>query len=576
MTNEPIQLLRQAFGDVRRLSRTSRGWLMSAPHREDKKPSFTVFQGSDGNWVTHDFATGETMSLQRYLKEYGGISVAAYTPKGTSSSEVKPKAVSPSPELVSWIEETGADYEGHGFKNETDSRALGVFKLTVSHPTNKKLAAGNVAIIVRDETGKVTGIKVRNKFNVAKGKYVWAESGYENPLWYSPNFISRADEIKSVIVVEGELKAAMVYHAVKAMFIEHPDLKGWDNVGVIGVPGISSYDKVIEPLMRYDRVLFITDMGVLNELANQQTWKLQHAWQVLTLAGKTVKVVGWETFANEYKAKGRDINDFVGDGFSPTDIIQVLVSHARRPQMAEKYLLENMPVLTLKNPLASVLMAHYVAAMTGGKWINGSGVEHSLTQGKAMYMTKLTPRVLRKARKELKELGVLSKRTSDPVPDGFVLNMKRFRELMLTNHPGGTANETSVPNTNTSTSLPTKKSLSTTERYFRLFNVYFVPSIAYFSPYEEAKYERYLSRILARLGYTKRDIAKLLDVTEQTVHNWFKFVVYKTWIDMKPAFKVLRKELNALIEHVMKVYGHFVTYKPDKPKHTTPFLEVVT
>lgn len=563
---EPIELLREAFGDVRRLSRTSNGWLMSAPHRDDKHPSFTVFRGADGNWIVHDFSENLTMSLSRYLKEYGGMNIYTSTPNGTGKSESNPKKkTEPDPKLVTWIEDTGTHYPGHGFAEAGigDSRVYGVFKLTQDHPSNKRLLAGSVAIIIRNEAGKITGIKVRSRFST-KGKYTWAESGYGNPEWFSPN----AREADTVIVVEGELKAIMTWYAVQQIASEVP---AWQNVAVIGVPGLSSYADAMPAFSRYKRLLFVVDPDVMNSLNNKRTWKLQHVWQTLLLNGKTVKVSGWHLFGYKHKVDGKDINDFVAKGYDPADIMKFISEESSRPKLSRDYLMQNLPMVALTDPAAGVLLAHYVAAMSTGQWINGSAILHSLSTGSVMSLVKVQPRVIRNARQQLRELGVLTKQTKAPVPDGFVLNLTRFRQLLVNPPEPGAINKPQPPTSISPKPHPTKYSLYPAEDFFRL---YFVPSLAYFSPYRGARYETVLARALKRLGWTQEAIATMMRVDPRTIRNWLRRVEYAVKIDMNKLWVTLRRELARLRHYVVNKLGTWFKHRPIHRPFTSPFLEV--
>jgi 5S rRNA maturation endonuclease (ribonuclease M5) len=247
MLKEYIDLLSEIGG---RFKRSGRGYLGQALHRPDKNPSLSVFAASDGGVIVKDFATGESWSGYRYLKDALGREDLAqrwlemtrpWDPTKVKTEDRRPKPKLPLPKAeVGYMEVTPATDEWEATARAKMEEALmaiedGEHPETLRYMKKRGLkpeyayAAGlgavemGIAIPVYDDNIRLKGVKVR-KWDESKGRFVSIFPGRGNGYYFSPDFAWKP--MRRVVIVEGELNAAAVYLAL--------------GVPTIGVPGAST------------------------------------------------------------------------------------------------------------------------------------------------------------------------------------------------------------------------------------------------------------------------------------------------------------------------------------------------
>ena len=550
-TPDPLQILRAAFGDVKRVSRTANGYKMSAPHREDKNPSFSVFVGRDGTWMVTDFAEGWTMPLGKYVKEYAGYTIeresAEWAPRKRDEVPKEAERKRPDPELVRLIQEHGDRYIGHGFA-KYDSRELGIFRIAEEFEyQGKRFKVGTVAILVKGPDGRVEAIKLRHAFGTPK--YTYAESGYGTPLAFYGNH-----EAPSVIIVEGELKAAMTWLGVLE--------KGWqDKVFVIGVPGSSNFHKAW-PYAVKKRTLVILDPDIYwswRKPDDKRSWPAQLLIQELIhRSGATVLVSSWhfvgQNTEDSFGSTKKDINDYVAAGMEPGRAVHLAIKSARRPHLSRPFLYEHMPVFkNLASGEQMVVAAHYLIAISGGRWVNGNSIEHTATNIDVMSIAKMPLGTITKSRKSLKQKGILSKDVS--VSPVFRLNMGALRRHIVTDVPPPRPISTSSTSSGTKTKSGTIGESDGSPR---------LKGSAYFNDKKESVPGRAAVRMFKReysLSYNA--IARLLGISTSTVYEYLHFVPYVTVFNVTEAiYRYIRNNLRKLRAMIMALYGTWVGPKP--------------
>jgi hypothetical protein len=249
-----------------------KGFLTNALHRPDKNPSLSVFQGKGGGWIAHDFSTGESWPLWKYLEEYAGygryelvrLGLFEERPKkddwrlesktsrvlnslrAAAQKILEPIAFAPTPnakppaeaentlmDALSRLADTKATgyLRQRGFTRD-DAADLGI----------GVLEDGSLVFPEYDLPGSpIRNLKVRNAQERA-GRFRYLFKGVGNGFamfgdWQSAN---------AVAIVEGEVNAASFYLATSGKF-------------VIAIPGASK--GLTEPL-----AMKVMDSGKLVEL----------------------------------------------------------------------------------------------------------------------------------------------------------------------------------------------------------------------------------------------------------------------------------------------------------------------
>jgi 5S rRNA maturation endonuclease (ribonuclease M5) len=247
MLKEYIDLLSEIGG---RFKRSGRGYLGQALHRPDKNPSLSVFAASDGGVIVKDFATGESWSGYRYLKDALGREDLAqrwlemtrpWDPTKLKTEDRRPRPKLPLPKAeVGYMEVTPATDEWEATARAKMEEALmaledGEHPKTLRYMEKRGLkpeyayAAGlgavemGIAIPVYDDNIRLKGVKVR-KWDESRGRFVSLLPHRGNGYYFSPDFAWKP--IRRVVIVEGELNAAAVYLAL--------------DIPTIGIPGAST------------------------------------------------------------------------------------------------------------------------------------------------------------------------------------------------------------------------------------------------------------------------------------------------------------------------------------------------
>ncbi len=269
MLTEYIDLLREIGG---KFKRSGRGYLGQALHRPDKNPSLSVFAASDGGIIVKDFATGESWSGYRYLKEALGREDLAQRwlemTRPWDPTQVKAERPRPRPKLLLPKAEVGY-MEVQPATDEWEAKARAKMEeareaiLNGEHPETLRYmesrglkpeyayAAGlgaveaGIAIPVYDEDLRLKGVKVR-KWDESRGRFVSLFPGRGNGYYFSPDFAWKP--MRRVVIVEGELNAGAVYIAL--------------GLPTIGIPGASTglSRKLVERLKEFAaEVVLMTD-----------------------------------------------------------------------------------------------------------------------------------------------------------------------------------------------------------------------------------------------------------------------------------------------------------------------------
>lgn len=389
----PLDMIRLAGGHIRNVSKTTNGWKLSAPHREDKNPSCSVFRLSNDfpdndprAWGVTDFALGWTKRLDKYLKEHFGYE--ATDDKRESGRRTKPVKQPTLGEKIAArlagikddgqpidVEPHGEAYKGHGFAElGLDSRKYGVY-----------LIDGKPHIFYRNREGRVFAVKKRT--GDPKIKYVWLQGS-------SQMFWARREGHKSLIVVEGEFKAI----ALAELF---------PNADVVGVTSKTLLHKA--PIIGYQNVLFVFDPDILANLTSGRLDSLYELMLFGIMNGISIKAFH-QSVLNQYveDASVKDVNDALMAGMEPSEIVQAIRKHARRIRIPERVSTKYMPVFKgLKPSQAHVLGALWPKALSSGRWINQHIVELEASPVELMRWTKLSVPSVYRVLGELIEQGLL-------------------------------------------------------------------------------------------------------------------------------------------------------------------------
>lgn len=230
---------------ARKIRPHARGFLCSALHRHDDKPSLSVFRAADGGIVVKDHATGEAWSLWSYLTEALGMTkeeAAALLgierrweerPRERKMEPVVPVIEFPrpaaNPEPLSeeqyraveeaWMEALSALGEGdvsylreRGFESE-DAADLG---LGITED-------GSIVIPIFDQTGKVRNLQIRHRTGETR---------------YSYRFVGHG----AGVYLAGEVRAPSILHIVEGPLNAASLAKlraGGVAEGFVGMPGAS-------------------------------------------------------------------------------------------------------------------------------------------------------------------------------------------------------------------------------------------------------------------------------------------------------------------------------------------------
>ena len=416
----PIDMLANAGAPVKSVVRTGKGWKLSAPHREDKHPSFSIFRLSNDYpeddpraWGVRDWAEDWSMSLARYLREYWGAKVkvdrreSKQMRKPTLAEQVldRLKALKEGQPIDFAGPPTDRPYEGHGFRElQIDSRKYGVYLDTDGKPV----------IIYRNAEGQVVGVKKRK--GDPKAKYLWLK-GSSEVFW------ARRGTSKKLIVAEGEFKAI----ALAELF---PDYDA------VGMPSRVALPKA--PVLGYEEVIFFLDPDVAVDLSIGKFESLEELMYLLTLNGIRVKVV------NQRAALGyKDVNDALEAGWSPNLIRKAFRRHMRRARFREEFLLKHM--VTPKGLTASELQLFlplFVMALSRGKFVNKDTIAFEVDNAELMMRTKMSLAAIYRAFSSLKEKGLIDYK------NGYLGNDKGKRRVVALSLPRLLPQLLLVPTTN--------------------------------------------------------------------------------------------------------------------------------
>ncbi len=390
---------------VNNLTKVSKGYKLSAPHRPDKNPSFSIFKidpsapdDEINSWWVKDFAQGLSMSLGKYLEQYFNANIPRKKAgKRNDNVQFKPPDLlkrvkhsydfhSKPLESVDLPNISQVPYTGHGLSRAgIDSRDYNVY-MNNGKPT-----------IVYKDAQRVTGVKVRNggkaKYSwlVGNGKYFWA----------------RKNGGKALIVVEGELKSIMFAH----LFPEYD---------VVGIPSRSLLH--VAPIWEYNRILWVFDYDVGMDYRSNASGvqKLIDTILLAFLVGKTIKLLDWGQLSlalamdhgiNQTTAWKWDINDWVENtDITLEDLKKFIIRHSKMVYFPRQKLLENMPTFDLPANATQLAALLYVKALSGQGvyWRNTTTVDVQVSLTEVMEFTGMGASTYYRSAAELKKLGIVN------------------------------------------------------------------------------------------------------------------------------------------------------------------------
>lgn len=260
---EGIYLLQQHFSTVKVAWQGEEQALVHAPHRQDKKPSMQVYRARNGNWRIHDYATGEDMWLDEYIKQYTGHSieaprryVASSKPVQSAAPKVDTRAAAKA--VLSAAKPFAEPYRKHGFTKVGESKdAIVLTKDVVVN--GKVLRSGTALFVYRGPDGEPWGIQARAERSDGSRMYWWA-SKPEVAVGYSEGW----RDATVLVVAEGLPKAHAMARVLEEKLRDPKLLYRYGRrrpedvkVGYIAIAGKSNFRKVVEDMLTWNRSLVI-------------------------------------------------------------------------------------------------------------------------------------------------------------------------------------------------------------------------------------------------------------------------------------------------------------------------------
>ena len=417
-----LHALKSAFpGHNFRERKTADGWLVSAPHRDDKNPSFSVFWSNRfQTWLVKDHGDGLSMSLARYLKEYAGVTQEKpYTPRFDKPKEASKPKVDPYKETERVLAEIQwRPYIGHGFDDaifeSDDYEPRDMLELTEPHTWKEKgmvFPSGTVFFVFRDRDGKPYGIQARIPGEGKKGRrFIWRVSP---PATIGYNIKDK----RALAVAEGHAKAQM------GMFMMNIYARGYGKrdpgrFGFIAVAGKSSLPKIEQELIDFKNMLaYFLDPDMVIPFRTGRVWNGKKQVAEKSREGTTLRNVWAQRVMRNRRTvfyepeRDMDLND-MAIKYNPIQAWNHL-KRIEKPMWTKDQAAEHMLPLTGDLPASAgaLLNAMWVYALMHGKlrWYNGRGYVFEIdpTNIELMELSGLSIKTILKHKRTLQDHEVI-------------------------------------------------------------------------------------------------------------------------------------------------------------------------